>query len=97
MPRGVYSRKPLQPEPEIHATCEDVPAPTVSAAVEPSAPAPTDRVVFVSREKEPVQFYIRGNKGVRLNDGRVAWDFDQVEGALVRRGDLAVRGRIVEQ
>lgn len=101
MPKGVYTRKSApEDEPEtVNATCDDGSESTVSAAVEAPAPydVPADRVVFISREKEPYQFYIRGNKGFRCNDGRVGWDFDEAEAALVRRDDNVIRGRIVEQ
>lgn len=72
----------------------------VAAELAPAAPpseAGDPVVVFVSREKEPVQFDLRRNRGVRLGDGRISWSFSPAEAELVRRHSHITTGRIVEQ
>jgi hypothetical protein len=73
-----------------------VEAPEVEAP-KTEAPKAKDVVVFISREKEPVQFNIRDRYAHRREDGRLRWRFSAEEAVLVRRHHYVQMGRVVEE
>lgn len=71
------------------------------AAAPKAAPAPKTEpkpefAIFVSREKEPVQFHIRERYAHRRSDGRLRWRFPIEEAALVRKHHYVKVGRVIE-
>lgn len=71
------------------------PAAKKKAAAPKAAPKP-EVVVFISREKEPVQFHIRDRYSHRRPDGRLRWRFPADEAELVRKHHYVKVGRVIE-
>lgn len=94
MPRGVRNTpKPEAPVELDNQMTED--------AVKAAAPANgyvrrKDQVYFESVRAEPRQFPFDGNRGFRLNDGRVAWRFPKAEVERLRKHAHVLQGRIRE-
>lgn len=53
-------------------------------------------VIFISREKEPVQFHIRDRYSHRRSDGRLRWRFPAEEAEFVRKHHYVKAGRVIE-
>ena len=71
-------------------------AAATKAAPEKEVVKQPEYIIFVSREKEPVQFHIRDRYSHRRPDGRLRWRFTPEEAKFVRNHHYVKAGRVVE-